>query len=49
MEGNPLSRQQSDKEALYAALSHLKSKEKELLRFLLKNHLYEFTPILSYH
>ena len=36
---------QSDTEALYAALSHLKPKEKELLRFLLKNHLYEFTPI----
>ena len=36
---------QSDTETLYAALSHLKPKEKELLRFLLKNHLYEFTPI----
>ena len=37
--------QESNEESLYTGLSHLKSREKELLRFLLDNHLYEFTPI----
>lgn len=36
----------SDAEAeLSAALSHLKAKEKEFLLFLLKNKLYDFTPV----
>ena len=30
---------------LYAGLSYLNAKEKELLVFLLQNHLYEFTPV----
>lgn len=32
-------------ETLFAGLSYLNTKEKELLGFLLKKHLYEFTPI----
>lgn len=36
---------QSGKEELYAGLSSLKAKEKEFLRYLLKNHIYEFTPV----
>ncbi|MCM1039278.1 MAG: Fic family protein [Roseburia sp.] len=39
-----LSLETSD-DSLYAALSHLNLKEKEFLIFLLKRHLYEFTPI----
>ena len=39
-----LSRESSD-ESLYAGLSHLTMKEKNLLLFLMENHLYEFTPI----
>ena len=37
--------QESNNESLYTGLSHLKMKEKELLLFLVENHLYEFTPI----
>ena len=35
----------SRKETLSARLSHLKLKEKELLLFLVKNHMQEFTPV----
>ncbi|MCM1045082.1 MAG: Fic family protein [Candidatus Gastranaerophilales bacterium] len=36
---------ESSDDSLYAALSYLNWKEKEFLAFLLKKHLYEFTPI----
>ena len=35
----------ADKDELSAGLSFLKTKEKELLTFLIKNKLYEFSPI----
>ncbi len=35
---------ESGENDLYAGLSYLNTKEKELLLFLLQNHLYEFTP-----
>ncbi len=37
--------QSTGDEELYTGLSHLNVKEKELLAFLLKNKLYEFSPI----
>lgn len=36
---------ESGEAGLYESLSHLNTKEKEFLLFLLKKHLYEFTPI----
>ena len=35
----------SQESSLYESLSHLKPKEKDLLRLLLQNHLYTFTPV----
>ncbi len=37
--------QKSEKDEIEGSLSYLNKKEKELLRFLVKKRLYEFTPI----
>ena len=36
---------ESNNDELYSSLSFLNSKEKDLLFYLLKNHIFEFTPI----
>jgi len=36
---------ESDENSLYEGLSYLTVKEKEFLKFLIQNHIYEFTPI----